>query len=89
MSDAANDANSKNAAKKPVDLTEAYDRAANLMVPRVSFPFFAAFFVLLCGGMATVLFGVGKILGGVLFLCPVAAGLYVAWNNFAAWRDRN
>lgn len=75
--------------KKPVDLTEAYESAAHHIVPRSFFPYFAAFFVLLCAGMAIILFGAGKILGGILFLCPVAAGLYVAWNNFTAWRRRD
>jgi lipopolysaccharide export LptBFGC system permease protein LptF len=71
-----------------LDLTKAYDRAAHHLVPRAFFPFLAVFFVLLCGAMAVLLFGAGKILGGLLFSIVVAVGLYVAWNNFVSWRER-
>lgn len=76
----------KNQAQKPYDLTLAYERAANLMIPRAFFPIFAAIFVILCGFMAVVLFGVGKILGGALFSFVVLVGLYVLWNNLRSWR---
>jgi hypothetical protein len=69
------------------DLTSAYDRAAHLMVPRSFFPVFAAFFVVLCAGMAVILFMVGKIFGGALFSFVVLVGLYVAWNNIKARRS--
>lgn len=76
----------KTDAKAQFDLTAAYERAANHLVPRAFFPFFAAFFVLLCGGMAIMLFAVGKIFGGLLFSFVVLVGLYVAYNNIMARR---
>jgi lipopolysaccharide export LptBFGC system permease protein LptF len=63
------------------DLTDAYARSAFLIVPRVFFPFFAIFFVLLCGAMAVMLFAVGKIFGGLLFSFVVLVGLYVLYNK--------
>ena len=71
---------------KKYDLTAAYERGANLMIPRAFFPIFAAFFVLLCAGMAFILFNVGKIFGGVLFSGVVVVGFYVLWNNVRSWR---
>jgi hypothetical protein len=71
----------KAADKKPVDLTDAYQRSEFLMIPRMFFPVFAAFFVLLCGGMAVMLFAVGKIFGGLLFSFVVLVGLYVVYNK--------
>jgi lipopolysaccharide export LptBFGC system permease protein LptF len=66
---------------KSDDLTRDYERAAFHLVPRIFFPFFAAFFVLLCGGMAVMLFAVGKIFGGLLFSFVVLVGLYVLYNK--------
>jgi len=74
---------------KSDDLTRDYEHAAFHLVPRVFFPFFAAFFVLLCGAMAVMLFAVGKIFGGLLFSFVVLVGLYVAYNNIMARRDPN
>jgi len=64
-----------------VDLTDQWDRAANVMVPRFMYPAVAAFFVLLCGAMAILLFGAGSYLGGALFSLVVLVGFYVLWNN--------
>jgi lipopolysaccharide export LptBFGC system permease protein LptF len=72
--------------EKSIDLTSAYERAAHHLVPRATFPFFAAFFVLLCGAMAVMLFAVGKLFGGLLFSFVVLVGLYVAYNNIVARR---
>ena len=66
---------------KKYDVVDAWDRAQNLMIPRWTFPFVAAVFVVLCGGMAVMLFAVGSTFGGVLFSCVVLVGLYVAYNN--------
>ena len=73
--------------KKEVDLTEAYERAAHHIVPKSFFPYFAAFFVALCGFMAFILFMAGKVFGGLLFSFVVLVGLYVAWNNIRSPRD--
>lgn len=71
---------SEEAPRKP-DLTDAWDRAGHAMVPRFMFPAVAAFFALLCGVMAVMLFGVGSYFGGTLFSFVVLVGLYVLWNN--------
>ena len=86
MVEPENDATTIKPDKKKYDLTAAYEHGANLMIPRAFFPIFAAFFVILCGGMAVVLFGVGKIFGGALFSFVVFVGLYVLWNNLRTWR---
>jgi len=70
--------------RKP-DLTDAWDRAAHIMVPRFMFPLVAGFFVLLCGVIAVMLFGVGSYFGGALFSFVVLVGLFVLWTNL---RDR-
>jgi hypothetical protein len=61
------------------DVVDAWDRAQHLLVPRFMFPFLAAFFVLLCGGMAVILFAIGKLFGGTLFAGVVLVGLYVVY----------
>ncbi len=86
MAEPDKDATATKPDKKKYDLTAAYEHGANLMIPRAFFPIFAAFFVILCGGMAVVLFGVGKIFGGALFSVVVLVGLYVLWNNLRAGR---
>jgi hypothetical protein len=68
-------------APRKADLTDAWDRAAHVMVPRFMFPLLAGFFVLLCGTMAVMLYGVGSYFGGALFSLVVLVGLYVLWNN--------
>ena len=84
-------------AKAKPDLTDAWERVRGIgeikgatelqvpvyypRVPKWTFPFFSAFFVLLSGTMAVVLFGVGKIFGGLLFSGIVVVGLYVLYNN--------
>lgn len=81
---------SKGAVDRQVDeLSREYEKAAFDLVPRAFFPYFAAFFVLLCGVMAVMLFAVGKIFGGLLFSFVVLVGLYVAYNNIMARRDPN
>ena len=65
------------------DIVDAWDRAQHLLVPRFMFPFLAAFFVLLCGGMAVILFAIGKVFGGALFTGVVLVGLYVVYCNLA------
>jgi hypothetical protein len=67
--------------QRRTDLTDAYERAANMVVPRFMYPAVAAFFVLLCGVMAVMLFGVGSYFGGALFSLIVLVGFYVLWNN--------
>ena len=71
-----------------LDVVDAWDRAQHLMIPRWSFPIFAAVFVALCGTMAVMLFAVGKIFGGLLFSGVVLVGLYVLYNNVQTWRAR-
>jgi hypothetical protein len=71
-----------------LDVVDAWDRAQHLMIPRWSFPIFAALFVALCGAMAVILFAVGKIFGGLLFSSVVAVGMYVFYNNLLTWRAR-
>lgn len=84
------DASPKGAVDRQVDdLSREYEKAAYHLVPRAFFPYFAAFFVLLCGAMAVMLFAVGKIFGGLLFSFVVLVGLYVAYNNIMARRDPN
>ena len=63
------------------DVVDAWDRAQHLLVPRFMFPFLSAFFVLLCGGMAVILFAIGKIFGGLLFSGVVLVGVYVLYVN--------
>lgn len=79
------------------DLTEAWERVRGVgelkgavelqvpvyypRVPRWTFPYFSALFVCLSGVMAVVLFGVGKVVGGLLFSAVVLVGLYVLYNN--------
>jgi lipopolysaccharide export LptBFGC system permease protein LptF len=72
--------------KKSDELASAYERAAFHLVPKAFFPFFAAFFVLLCGAMAVMLFAVGKIFGGLLFSFVVLVGLYIVYNKISEWR---
>ncbi len=72
--------------KTKPDLSEAWDRVHAVpafypRVPRWTFPIFAAIFVVLCGAMAVILFGVGKLFGGLLFSSVVLVGLYVLYNN--------
>ena len=78
--------------KAKPDLSEAWDRVHAIpvyypRVPRWTFPFFSALFVALCGVMAVILFGVGKIFGGLLFSFVVLVGLYVLYNNVRSWRS--
>ena len=68
------------------DVVDAWDRAQNLMIPRWTFPFVAGVFVVLCGGMAVMLFAVGSTFGGILFSGVVLVGLYVVYNNLRDWR---
>ena len=81
MADPQSETGKKDADKKSADLSAAYERAADHLVPKAFFPFFAAFFVLLCGAMAVMLFAVGKIFGGLLFSFVVLVGLYVVYNK--------
>lgn len=78
----------KGAVERQVDeLAREYEKAAFDLVPRAFFPFFAVFFVVLCGIMAVMLFAVGSIFGGLLFSFVVLVGLYVGYNKFVLWRD--
>jgi hypothetical protein len=70
--------------KSRTNLTEDWARAENTVVPRFMFPAFAAFFVVLCGAMAVMLFGAGSYFGGALFSLVVLVGLYVLWTNVRA-----
>jgi hypothetical protein len=87
MTETEKDASAKETVGKKYDLTAAYERSAHLMIPRAFFPVFSTLFVFLCGAMAVLLFGAGKIFGGALFSFVVLVGAYVLWNNLRPPRD--
>lgn len=50
-------------------------------------PFFSAVLVLLSSFMSVLLFGAGSVLGGIVFLLPLAVSGFIYWDEFLAPGD--
>ena len=47
-------------------------------------PFFSTMLLGICAFMAVILVGVGSIVGGLLFLVPIAIAAHVYWDDWRA-----